>query len=255
MSRRDRRGFTLLEVTITLAILSVVLAIVYGVFSQTIAGKDLAERRADESAGVRGALARIARDLESARPVLSTIPAPAQAGAAGPTPTTRSTLLPQRGLFLARVHTEGSAALDDMAFTTFLHRPTATAFAARDLGIVHYFVAAIEPRSETLALYRETVFSLSGDAFDADKPNPAASTMILPGVTGLDFRFFDGSDWVESWDSADSRNFAPAPVAVQIALSVADRDGNAERYLTSVDVPMARLLKSAQPVGRPTPRP
>ena len=66
MSVRGDPGFTLLEVTVTLGILSIVLAIVYGVFSQTIEGKELAERRADESAGARGALARITRDLENA---------------------------------------------------------------------------------------------------------------------------------------------------------------------------------------------
>ncbi len=252
MSVRGERGFTLLEITVTLGILSVVLAIVYGVFSQTIGSKELAERRADEVAGARGALARIARDLESARPVTSMVPAPQSVATAGPTPTTRSTFIPERGLFLARVHTEDGVALDDLAFTAFLRRPTAAAFAASDLGIVHYFVGAFEPQSGP-ALYRETVFSLTGDSFDPDKPNPGASTMILPGVTELDFRFFDGSDWVDGWDSTDARNFAPAPRAVEITLGIVDRDGNVERYVTSVDVPIVRTLKNPKLVGRPRP--
>ena len=259
MSARGRRGFTLLEITVTLGILSVVLAIVYGVFSQTIGGKELAERRAEEAAGARGALARIARDLESARPITSTNPAAPQAAAAGPAPTPRPTggsmLLPHRGLFPGRVRTEGGATLGDLAFTTFLRRPTATTFTASDLGIVHYFVAAHGPQSGALALYRETVLSLTGDGFDPDNANPAASTMILAGVDSLDFRFFDGTDWVEAWDSADSRNFAPAPLAVEITLSLVDEDGNSERYVTAVDVPMARTLKNPRLVGRPMPRP
>jgi prepilin-type N-terminal cleavage/methylation domain-containing protein len=253
MSARGDPGFTLLEVTVTLGILSIVLAIVYGVFSQTIEGKELAERRADESAGARGALARITRDLENARPVTVNSSEPQRTP--GRTTTTQSTFLPQRGLFLARVHAERGSALDDLAFTTFLRRPTATTFAASDLGIVHYFVDAIEPRSPVLALYRETVFSLSGELFDPDKPNPAASTMVLQGVTELDFRFFDGTAWLDSWDSSDSRKYAAAPLAVEIALSTLDRDGKAERYVTSVDVPMSRSLKSPQVVGRPTTRP
>ena len=254
MSERGDPGFTLLEVTVTLGILSIVLAIVYGVFSQTIEGKELAERRADESAGARGALARITRDLENARPVTVSSSSEPQR-TPGRTTTTQSIFPPQRGLFLARVHAERGSALDDLAFTTFLRRPTATTFAASDLGIVHYFVDAIEPRSPVLALYRETVFSLSGDLFDPDKPNPAASTIVLEGVTELDFRFFDGTDWLDSWDSSDSRKYAAAPLAVEIALSTLDRDGKAERYVTSVDVPMSRSLKSPQVVGRPTPRP
>jgi prepilin-type N-terminal cleavage/methylation domain-containing protein len=254
VSAGRRGGFTLLEITVTLGILSVVLAIVYGVFSQTIGSKELAERRADETAGARGALARIARDLESARPVTSMVPAAPPGTAAGPTPTTHSTFIPQRGLFLARVRTEGGVALDDLAFTAFLRRPTATAFAASDLGIVHYYVGALSTRSG-LALYRQTVFSLTGESFDPDQPNLAASTMILPGVTELDFRFFDGNDWVDGWDSTDSRNFAPAPRAVEIALGIVDRDGHAERYVTSVDVPIARTIKNPRLLGRPTPPP
>ena len=74
-------------------------------------------------------------------------------------------------------------------------------------------------------------------------------------MTELDFRFYDGTDWLQNWDSSDSRKFAAAPVAVEIALSTMDRDGNAQRYVTSVDVPMSRSLKSPQVVGRPTPRP
>jgi prepilin-type N-terminal cleavage/methylation domain-containing protein len=252
MSASGRGGFTLVEITVTLGILSVVLTIVYGVFSQTIGSKELAERRADEAAGARGALARIARDLESARPVTSMVPAAPPGPAAGPTPTARSTFIPERGLFLARVRVEGGVALDDLAFTTFVRRPTATTFAASDLGIVHYYVGALEPQSG-LALYRETVFSLTGGSFDPEKPDPAASTMILPGVTELDFRFFDGSDWVDGWDSTDSRNFAPAPRAVEIALSLSDRDGNVERYVTSVDVPIVRTLRNPRLVGRPAP--
>src|SRR5262245_66664730 len=69
--RKPSSGFTLLEITVTLAILGVVLSIVYGVFAQTIAAKELAERRGDESAGARSALTRMTQDLQNARATLS----------------------------------------------------------------------------------------------------------------------------------------------------------------------------------------
>jgi len=152
-----RRGFTLLEITVTLAILGVVLSIVYGVFSQTIAGKELAERRGDETSSARAALGRIATDLQNARPLTLGTPGP-PAPPAGttptPTPSGPTTYVPDRGLFLGRVRTENGAALDDVAFTTWLRRPTALTFAAIDFGIVHYFVAPVAPESERLGLYR-----------------------------------------------------------------------------------------------------
>src|SRR5207253_2571766 len=167
-----RSGFTLLEIAVTLAILGLVLSIVYGVFSQTIAGKELAERRSDEMTSARGALARIARDLQSARPQTVATPVP-PAPSPGVTPTRTpsgaTTYVPDRGLFLGRVRTENGVPLDDVAFTTWLRRPTAVTFAAIDFGIVHYYVAPLAPESERLGLYREAIFSLTGDSFDPDQ--------------------------------------------------------------------------------------
>jgi prepilin-type N-terminal cleavage/methylation domain-containing protein len=260
---RPAHGFTLIEITVTLAILGVVLSIVYGVFSQTVAGKELAERRGDEAASARAVLARIARDLEAARPMsVAALPAaPAVQATPGsgapPTPTPgASAIPPQRGLFLGRVRTEDGVPLDDLAFTTIVRRPSALTFAGSDLGIVHYFVAPVSENSRVGGLFRETLYALNGDSFDPDQVNPGSGTLILAGVTALDFRFYDGTDWGEEWDSRDARNFAPAPLAVEITLGVADDEGHVERYATSVDVPLARGLKNpqlARPGAGPTP--
>jgi hypothetical protein len=144
------------------------------------------------------------------------------------------------------VRSEGGVPFDDLAFTTILRRPTAVTYAATDLGIVHYFVAPVSYESAVLGLYRETLYSLAGDSFDPDKVNPAAAALILPGITSLDFRFFDGNDWVQEWDSGNLRSFAPAPLAVEITLAVANEEGQVERYATAVDLPMARTLKNPQ---------
>ena len=44
-TRYSTRGFTLLEVLVASSILSIVLAILYGVFSQTLTSKQIAEER------------------------------------------------------------------------------------------------------------------------------------------------------------------------------------------------------------------
>lgn len=253
-------GFTLLEITITLAILGIVLTIVYGVFSQTLAAKELAERRTEEAAGARAALTRITQDLQTVRVTYSGHPGASQAAAPGVTPTPtpsaggEGAYRPQHGVFIGRTRSEGGVALDDLAFTSFVRRPAAMTFAGTDLGIVHYFVDAVAPNSNVLGLYRETIFSLTGDAFDPDKPNPANSVLILPNVSSVAFRFFDGNDWVNGWDSTDSRNFAPAPQAVEVTLAQRNDRGESETYETAIDLPMVRNVRNPQLAGRPTPR-
>jgi prepilin-type N-terminal cleavage/methylation domain-containing protein len=237
-------GFTLLEVVVTLGILGIVLAIVYGVFAQTVAGKQHAERRGDEAAAVRSALLRLTRDLRSARPLAIRQPQSVLRGSE-PSPTaTPSGLIPQRGLFLARPHGERGYALDDLAFTAFLHRPTAATIGATDLGIVHYFVAPVSGDSNERALYRETVFSLTGDRFDPDRPQPANTALILPGVVRFEVRSFDGTDWLPEWNSLDPGKFAPAPYAVALTLAVASEGDQTESFETAVEVPMAQGLRT-----------
>ena len=144
--------------------------------------------------------------------------------------------------------------LDDVAFTTWLRRPTATTFAAGDFGVVHYFIAQMAPGSKTLGLFRETVFALTGDSFDPDKANPANSTLILAGVKGFALRFFDGERWGEEWDSTDSRNFGPAPLAVEVTLGVTNTQGETESYETAIDLPLMQRYPR-QLVVRPKPHP
>jgi prepilin-type N-terminal cleavage/methylation domain-containing protein len=249
-----RSGFTLLEITITLAILGIVMIIVFGVFAQTIAGKERAEKLADELASARAVLSRITSDLTSVR--VRRITSPTAANATRPTPTPVSmqpqTIRPEDGLFLGRVRSDHGVAVDDLAFSTFIRRPTAVTYAASDLAIVHYFVdlATDDPRRR--GLYREALFSLAGQAFDPDKIDVGAAVLLLTGVVELDLRYFDGKDWVDGWDSTDNRNFAPAPYAVQVRMTVLDERGGAETYETAVDLPTIRNLKNPQ--VRATPR-
>lgn len=248
-ARASDRGFTLLEITITMAILGVVIAIVYGVFARTLATKEYVETQADEGALARALVTRITRDLRSVAPKVSL---------AVPTPPRGVTRAVQSALFVCKKHTEGGVPLDELAFTAFVPRPASLAASATDFATVHYFVLPDPAHPQRRGLYRETVYGLSGEIYDPDRPNPAGTVEIADDVVGLQFSFFDGKNWGEEWDSTDPRNFGPAPQAVQIVLQVRDDRGAVDVFHTAVDLPIVRAALPAQlgastPRGTPTP--
>src|SRR5712691_9102382 len=71
------RGFTLLEILVASAILSLVLAALYGVFSRTLASKRLAEERADRSRSARIVLLRMGKIYKPAFRLRGATPASA----------------------------------------------------------------------------------------------------------------------------------------------------------------------------------
>ncbi len=251
MSRRPDTsgGFTLLEISITLAILGVVMTLVYGVFSQTIAGKAHTEEVGEEFTSARAALARISQDLSSARenggggatPKKDdgeSVQSPPGRAMPTPTPAGSKTFLPQFGLFIGRPRTEHRMPLDDVAFTATVRRPSAVTYAAADSGIVHYFVAPLSDQTDDLGLFREVIYGLTGQQLDLDRPDLGSTTLVLPNVVGLEFHYYDGKSWGTEWDSTNARNFAPSPFAVEVGLAVRNAGGDVETYRTAVDLPL-----------------
>jgi type II secretion system protein J len=76
---------------------------------------------------------------------------------------------------------------------------------------------------------------------------------LAPWVTQLSFRYFDGSDWVDSWDSSVRRSL---PIMVEISILLETPEGDTLGAVTTVYIPN-RATPSAQegagtqgPLGR-----
>lgn len=235
MSGRGTGGFTLLEIVVTLAVLAIVLTITYGVFARTLSQKERTEAASFETATARAVIHRILRDLEAVEPGSAT------AARRTPTPSRQGTIeASEQYLFLSRNRSEQGVPFDDLAFSATLRKPTAGTLSSSDLGVVRYFVEPDPRAPSNLVLWRETVLSLSGELFDPDAPLPERSIRIVDGLAGLQFRFHDGNEWVEEWDSSDTRSYAPVPHAVEVALALRDEEGVAATYRSAIDLPIAR---------------
>ena len=202
-------GFTLLEVLVASAILSIVLAALYGVFSQTLASKRLVEERAAQVRTARIALLRIGEDLQSALP-----------------PTGKGTR------FLGETRFAQEFPEDTLSFITLTRAALTTRTPEGDLSEVAYMLEPDPTDITRKQLVRRVRFTLSPQRNAADEVAP-----LLPRVHGLRFRFFDGREWKEEWGQEQTR--PELPQAVETTVYVADARGKISRFSTVVTLPLA----------------
>jgi prepilin-type N-terminal cleavage/methylation domain-containing protein len=220
-------GFTLLEVLVASALLSLVLAIVYGVFSQTLTSKQRAEEQSAQSRAARIVLLRIGDDLQASFPF-----APDNFRFVGK--TSRGQQFPDA--FLSFVSLSG------LSLTSGSH--------AGDWCEVEYELVP-DPRSASARqLVRRTRFdpttpdSTAGRATTASGTSEGETLPLLTGVQGLRFRFFDGRAWHEEWGEEQTQTKLPRAVEVELYLVRKKTEARHEEeetvtFSTLVDLPLA----------------
>ncbi|HXG21454.1 MAG TPA: type II secretion system minor pseudopilin GspJ [Methylomirabilota bacterium] len=203
------RGFTLLEVLVASAILSLVLAALYGVFSQTLMSKRLVEERAARARAARIALLRLGEDLQSTLPMTT--------ANARFTSETR----------LAREFPD-----DTLSFVTLTRTALSSRTPEGDVSEIGYALEPAPDDRNEKQLVRRVSFTLSPHHNSLDESAP-----LLSRVRGLRFRFFDGRNWREEWRQGEAQG--QLPQAVEATVYVADSHGEVLQFSTVVDLPLA----------------
>jgi len=269
--RRRRRGFTLLEVMMALTMFGIVALTVYGTFARTLRSKQLAEEHAELTQEGRSAVARIADELASAyypdgasdirifrslRGGTDVLPLDSisfsalssrPAGVYGHDSDQRVI-----SYFFPELRSGRGARSDQPSFARD-GRATAAGDVGRPLGDdgrgaagnvtddeAEDFFAAFGPRHAPVLgvhperlLRREALMS-SRQALDAATP-----TAFLDDVASLAFRFHNGVEWLDTWDSEDRANYRPLPRAAEIDLGLYDAAGEIHHFVTAVDLALA----------------
>jgi general secretion pathway protein J len=215
-------GFTLLEVLVASAILSLVLAALYGVFSRTLASQRLAEERAERSRSARIVLLRLGEDLQASLPFTR--------GSSRFSGETRQ----------GNTFPEGT-----LSFVSLAHTPVSSAGHESDVNEIGY---ALFPNPEAPGSY-QLVRRVNLDPGVAD---PAADRALsregyplLSRVRGLRLRFFDGRVWREEWGQDDTR--AKLPQAVEATLYVQDSQEQVAEFSTVIDLPLGTVGRVGVP--------
>ncbi|MCC6232696.1 MAG: prepilin-type N-terminal cleavage/methylation domain-containing protein [Verrucomicrobiales bacterium] len=197
--RDSRRGFTLVELMISAALMGVILAAGYACLSAALATQKLMDPRLEAAQGARVVLDRMAAELRSA------------------------CALPGDSEFLGVDRTVGGVEADSLDFAT--HHFTPTREGEGDYCAVSYFIEQDE-RTGLLALCRR-----SHPGLPLEGPRGGRKDVMVTGIRALRIEHYDGFEWYESWGDTEGRgkaessrrersNLTGMPEAVRITLAL-----------------------------------
>ena len=200
MSRRA--GFTLVELLLGLTLFSVIGLAAYGSLRSGLDAQRRVTQRALEDQLVRGLLNLIAADLEAAF---------ISGGALD-------------SGFIGTNADEDELPRDSLTFVTARGRPDGSLLGEMDLlGVMYKIDVDDETPASGLVRHRRRI--LTAAATDTDQVDADADE-LAPEVEGLDFEYFDGSEWQQVWDSSASASL-PRAVRVTIQFRPPGSDGQA----------------------------
>jgi prepilin-type N-terminal cleavage/methylation domain-containing protein len=233
----DRTGFTLIEVVISSALMALIIVSAYLCFSASIASRKTMEPRLEVIQNARVALALIAADLRAACP------------------------LDKDSAFLGMHRSLGDTVADNVDFATHNHTPRRAR--EGDFCQTSYYLDRDE-ETGGLSLWRRRNPTIAPDSLSG-----GTKEEIATGVLGLQFEYFDGLDWYDSWGDTSTRgkkqtsqkeqpNLTGMPEAVRITLwfdanpssetrsGLAREDSKREAPMTFQTVARLNLAKASQ---------
>lgn len=210
-SIRYRHGFTLLEVLIATVAFAIVLASINAVFFSALRLRNRATEAVDRSVPLEHALTIMKRDLANIVP-----PGGKLFGSLQTTPTTG-----QAGMSASALLNNTAASIPGQSSPTFYTSTgvidETSPFA--EVEKVSYFLAASTNGSAGKDLFRSVSRNLLPALVDQPVQQP-----LLGGVQSINFLFFDGSQWRDSWDSTAQQQ-SKLPQAIKLQMAMASEPG------------------------------
>jgi general secretion pathway protein J len=221
--RRDEaRGFTLLEVLIAMVILAIVLTTAYRVFSSSYSALHQLDPDQDLFHTARVILDRMTDEIQSAyyRPDL---------GYTG---------------FVGEDDENEQAPWDSLSFSAmanFYWIKRIEGIKESDFLKIYYTLIQDEENEEKTLLIRRQDPALGPFEGDIDE---AASELrgvhlLTDNVWGVDFRYFDGSEWVDDWNSDETKK---APRAVEVKLILKTDDGQRVPFYSVIPIGVSQIM-------------
>jgi general secretion pathway protein J len=232
MRLRRARGFTLLEVLISIAILAMITSLLFGAFSALKRSKDGLTRLQDRQREGRLAMARMTRELQSAY-LSAHMPI-------------NTALLVQKTIFKG----ERGTPADRVDFTAFANARLERDSHVSDQCELSYYGSPNPDRSGTNDLVRRIDSSIDLDPTKGGKVEVLATDIDL-----FDLQYLDAQtgQWLEGWDTTQATGqLDRLPLQMRIILvlnggarSSADRSRGTIRLVTKVGLNILQPLTFA----------
>lgn len=216
MSATRQRGFTLLEVTIAVAITAVMAAMAAGAFRRASEARDLTDAQEERFAGARVALSRMSLELSEA--FLSDHYDRRRFPRERPT------------LFRGRA--------DGLLFASMSHERLVRDAKESHQALVEYALDRDPDFPEEQALFRREKVRLD------DQPDRGGSRAVLcHHVRSLELSYWDWAkqEWASEWSTAPGER-ALLPTRVRVKLVLRMPDGRAEPFETQARIAIVRPL-------------
>tara|TARA_B100000315_G_scaffold259925_1_gene318116 strand:- start:864 stop:1568 length:705 start_codon:yes stop_codon:yes gene_type:complete len=231
-------GFTLIEILLAMAMVAVLFTMLYGTFGSSVDLIEAAEQEGESYHMARLTIRQLSQELTSVVQSLNGVEFDATAGERCPQ-IARIELLDSNEVkreeeeegkegggigFIAVDVEEDDRSVDCFTFATYAHGRYRPDVKESDLSVATYWLDGdrVMHREET------NLFSLS--------PKSVESYPLAEGVESMNFKFFDGTEWVNEWDAG---KLDMLPYAVEVELTFLLPSGDRRVFTTMVAVSRA----------------
>jgi len=178
------KGFTLVEILIAVAIVSLILTIIYGSYASSIDTMNYTREKMDTFSMARLTLSRMSDELTSS--------------------------FISDDEHLKFVGEEGK-----IDFISSSHERIFKDSKEYDLVEIGYFTEP-EEEGESLSLWRREDRTPDDDILEGGEKEK-----LIEGLEGLEFKYYDGEEWRSEWDSQEEKGL---PQAVEVTLKFPDKE-------------------------------
>jgi hypothetical protein len=242
-----RSAYTLLEMTLALAIALVILGAVYEFLNRQISTAEAGRTLVEESALARVILDSMATDIAGNLGGIDPLQLQGTSGSSSSNSGSGTTsaadaaiaaesFVPQFNLGVFGTDSvlilSTSRVPRELVASDKLKMDSSQLTPVSDIRRISYWYVPDEPNS---GLARQEVNLATSTDLDTQPPDlPNAQSMIFaPEVKGLQFEYFDGTNWQSSWDGtqlgSDGQTPIGPPAAVRITLTLKSKDGQRTR--------------------------